>query len=169
MIFEQIIAAGMILTTPILLTAMGGLVNKQAGIVNIGLEGKMLSGAFAAVIISSFTGSWLLAVLGAAFIGAIIGLIFSFTITRAGANMIVAGLGLNVLLAGILGFILNWSFNSSGTLRMPNVVLLPKVLPEQVQIIPIFGKMLAELDPLTIFAWLTVIILPFLLTNTKIG
>ena len=56
MIFEQIIAAGMILTTPILLTAMGGLVNKQAGIVNIGLEGKMLSGAFAAVIISSFTG-----------------------------------------------------------------------------------------------------------------
>ena len=78
MIFEQIIAAGMILTTPILLAAMGGLVNKQAGIVNIGLEGKMLSGAFAAVIISSFTGSWLLAVLGAAFIGAIIGLIFSF-------------------------------------------------------------------------------------------
>ena len=169
MIFEQIIAAGMILTTPILLTAMGGLVNKQAGIVNIGLEGKMLSGAFAAVIISSFTGSWLLAVLGAAFTGAIIGLIFSFTITRTGANMIVAGLGLNVLLAGILGFILNWSFNSSGTLRMPNVVLLPKVLPEEIQIIPIFGKVLAELDPLTIFAWLTVIILPFLLTNTKIG
>ena len=63
MIFEQIIAAGFILTTPILLAAMGGLVNRQAGIVNIGLEAKMLSGAFSAVIISSLTGSWLLAVI----------------------------------------------------------------------------------------------------------
>ena len=169
MIFEQIISAGLILTTPILLAAMGGLVNRQAGIVNIGLEGKMLSGAFAAVIISSFTGSWLLAVIGAAITGAIIGLIFSLTITRAGANMIVAGLGLNILLAGILGFILNWSFNSSGTLRMPNVQLLPKVLPEKLQMIPFFGKILSEIDPLTIFAWLTVFTLPFLLTNTKIG
>ena len=169
MIFEQIIAAGFILTTPILLAAMGGLVNRQAGIVNIGLEAKMLSGAFSAVIISSLTGSWLLAVIGAAIVGSVIGFLFSLTITRAGANMIVAGLGLNVLVAGALGFILNWSFNSSGTLRMSDTALLPKVLPEGMQIVPVIGKMLTQLDPLTIFAWLTAITLPFILTNTKIG
>ena len=45
---EQILVSTLILTTPILLAAIGGLVNRQAGIVNIGLEAKMLSGAFVA-------------------------------------------------------------------------------------------------------------------------
>lgn len=55
---EQILVSTLILTTPILLAAIGGLVNRQAGIVNIGLEAKMLSGAFVAVIVSSATQSW---------------------------------------------------------------------------------------------------------------
>ena len=63
---EQVLAAGFILTTPILLAAIGGLVNRQAGIVNIALEGKMLVGAFVAVLVSSATGSWLVATVSAA-------------------------------------------------------------------------------------------------------
>ena len=107
--------------------------------------------------------------LGAAVTGAVIGLLFSLIITRANANMIVAGLGLNVFVAGFLGFILNWVYKSSGTLRLPDVTLLPHFLPEHVAGIPIVGRTLSELEPLTVFAWLTVAVLPFLLAGTKIG
>ncbi|MCY0152467.1 hypothetical protein OEG86_09775 [Hoeflea alexandrii] len=96
---EQILASGVVLTTPILLAAIGGLVNRQAGIVNIALEGKMLVGAFVAIVISAATGSWLVATLAAALVSMVIGYGFSLTITRLGANMITAGLGLNVLAA----------------------------------------------------------------------
>jgi simple sugar transport system permease protein len=169
MLIEQVLVSTVILTTPILLAAMGGLVNRQAGIVNIGLEAKMLAGAFAAVIVSSATQSWILACIAAALAGGIIGLGFSLTITRARANMIVAGLGLNVLVAGAIGFILSWVYGTSGTLRRPDVVLLPDILPQGIGAIPIIGPALADLDPLTALAWIMVAVLPFLLASTRIG
>ncbi|WP_210405447.1 ABC transporter permease [Rhodophyticola sp. CCM32] len=169
MLIEQILVSTLVLTTPILLAAMGGLVNRQAGIVNIGLEAKMLAGAFVAVIVSSATQSWLLACLAAALTGAGIGWVFSLTITRARANMIVAGLGLNVLVAGAIGFILAWVFSSSGTLRQPDVVLLPHILPQAIDRLPVIGPALADLDPLTLLSWATVLALPFLLANTRAG
>ena len=169
MIVEQIVAASIVLTTPILLAAMGGLVNREAGIVNIALDAKMLAGAFVAVVVSSATGSWLIAVLAAAVAGAVIGLLFSLAVTRLGANMIIAGLGLNFLVAGLLGFILSWNFNSSGTLRMPDVQLLPKLFPQSASSVPVIGSALAQLEPLTVFAWAFVFALPFLLTQTRFG
>ena len=169
MILDQILAASVIMTTPILLAAMGGLVNRRAGIVNIALDAKMLVGAFVAVVVSSATGGWFVAVLAAAIAGAMVGYLFALVITRAHANMIVAGLGLNVLAAGMLGFILSWVYDSSGTLRLPDVMLLPRFLPKAVESVPIVGRALAELDPLTVFAWGSVALLPFLLAGTRIG
>ena len=169
MIVEQILSASIILTTPILLAATGGLINRHAGIVNIALEAKILAGAFVAVIVSSLTGSWLMAVLAAAASGAFIGLLFSLAITRMRADMIVAGLGLNFLVAGLIGFVLSWAFNSSGTLRMPDVQLLPKILPDPIAAVPVVGSMLAGLEPITLFAWLSVLVLPFVLSDTRFG
>lgn len=166
---EQILAAGIILTTPILLAAIGGLVNRQAGIVNIALEGKMLAGAFVAVLVSSLTGSWLIGTLAAALVSMLIGYVFALSITRLGANMIIAGLGLNVLVAGAIGFIMSISYGSSGTLRLPNVDLLPRVLPEAIDVVPLVGPALANLDPLTIFAVLSIAVLPFILSATRFG
>ncbi|MDF2373192.1 MAG: ABC transporter permease [Rhizobiaceae bacterium] len=165
----QILATTIILTTPILLAAIGGLVNRQGGIVNIALEAKMIAGAFIAIVVSSATGSWLLAVFASAALGGAIGYVFSLTITRANANMIIAGLGLNILVAGLLGFLLSRVYGTSGTLRLPDVHLLPKIFPESVSDVPLIGPVLAALDPLTLFAWLAVAALPFLLANTRLG
>ncbi len=168
-LIEQVLASTMILTTPILLAAIGGLVNRQGGIVNIALEAKMIAGAFVAVIVCAATGSWVVAIVAAALSGALIGWLFSLTITRARANMIIAGLGLNVLIAGLVGLTMSVAFNASGTLRLEGVELLPKVLPEAVGAVPVIGRALATLDPLTVFAWATVAVLPFALANTRLG
>ena len=117
-LIEQVIASSIYMTTPILLAGIGGLVNRQAAIVNIALEAKMLVGAFVAIVVSSATGGWFLGVISAGMVAAGVGYLFSLTITRANANMIVAGLGLNILVAGGLGFILSWNFGTSGTLRL---------------------------------------------------
>ncbi|WP_306120338.1 MULTISPECIES: ABC transporter permease [unclassified Roseitalea] len=166
---EQVLASTMILTTPILLAAIGGLVNRQGGIVNIALEAKMIAGAFIAVIACAATGSWLAGVGAAAIAGAFVGWLFSLAITRARANMIIAGLGLNVLIAGLVGLTMSVAYGTSGTLRLEGVELLPKVLPETVETVPVIGRALAALDPLTVFAWAVVAVLPFLLANTRLG
>lgn len=168
-LFEQVLAATMVLTTPILLAAIGGLVNRLGGIVNIALEAKMIAGAFIAVIVCAATGSWLVAVASAAIAGALIGWLFSLTITRARANMIIAGLGLNVLIAGLVGLTMSVAFGASGTLRLDGVQLLPKLLPQAVSGVPIIGPALATLDPLTVLAWITVALLPFALATTRLG
>src|SRR5881409_3383344 len=96
----SVLAAAAPSTTSILLASMGGLINRQGGIVNIGLEPMMLVGAFAAVIVSAQTGNPFLGLLAATASGALLGLLFSWSITRLGANEIVAGLGLNLLVLG---------------------------------------------------------------------
>ena len=69
---DAFIRAAMLMTTPILLAAIGGLVNRIGGLIILGLESMMLAGALAAVVISAATGSAGLATLGAAAIGAAI-------------------------------------------------------------------------------------------------
>ena len=55
---DYVIASAMLMTTPILLAAIGGLVNRVGGLVNIGLESMMLIGALVAVMVSAASGSW---------------------------------------------------------------------------------------------------------------
>ena len=76
------------------------MLNRIGGIVNIALEAMMLAGAFVAVVVSAGTQSWPLALLAAAITGAVIGLLFSLTVTRLHGNEIVAGLGFNVASPG---------------------------------------------------------------------
>src|SRR5260370_8255064 len=78
----SILAAAAPSTTSILLASMGGLINRQGGIVNIGLEPMMLVGAFAAVIVIAQTGNPFLGLLAATPSGAFLGLLFSSSIPR---------------------------------------------------------------------------------------
>ncbi len=85
---------------------MGGLINRRGGIVNIALEGKMLLGAVFAVLVSAQTGSWVLGMVAAGVAGLVGGAVFTFCVTRLGANEILAGLGFNTLAAGLIGYAL---------------------------------------------------------------
>ena len=63
---DHVLASAVVMTTPLLLTAIGGMLNRIGGIVNIGLEAMMLTGAYVALVVSSATQSWPLALLGGA-------------------------------------------------------------------------------------------------------
>ena len=164
-----ILAAAVVMTTPLLLAAIGGMLNRIGGIVNIALEAMMLTGAYVALAVSSATQSWPLALLAAAATGALSGLVFSLLVTRLQANEIVAGLGYNVAVAGLIGFVLKQYYQSSGTLRLPDVVMLPHVVLPGIAAVPLLGDVLSGKDPLTWLAWLAVPASVFMLRRTRAG
>jgi len=165
----NILAAAATVSTPLLLAAMGGLINRQGGIVNIGLEAKMLTGAFVAVIITWQTGNLWLAVAGAALAGAVLGLLFSLIVTRLGANEIIAGLGLNIAVAGLIGYLLPVVFDVFGTLRPPDLERLPRLEIPLLHDVPVLGRILSGKDPLTYASWISVPIVAWFLYRTVWG
>jgi ABC-type uncharacterized transport system permease subunit len=156
-------------STAILLAAMGGLVNKQGGIVNIGLEGMMLGGAFAAVAASAAFASWQAGVVAAGVVGALIGLLFSWSITRLGADQIIAGLGLNLVVLGFLGYLLPVRFGVQGTYLPEGVVGLPKIALPVLGALPLVGPILSPQTPLTYLSWATIPVIAFVLYRTAWG
>lgn len=166
---NAIFDSAFLVSTPLLLTAIGGMLNRIGGIVNIGLEAEMLAGAYVALVVSSGTQSWPLALLTALITGAVIGLLFSLAVTRLDANEIVAGLGLNVAVAGLIGFVLKDYYQSSGTLRLDDVVMLPRINLPVIADIPIIGAILSNKDPVTWLAWLSVPASAFALSRTRAG
>lgn len=166
---DNIIHAAVIMTTPVLLAALGGLVNRVAGLVNIGLDSMMLAGALVGLIVAAGTGSWVAALAAAALIGAVLGLLMSLTVTRLDANEIIVGLGFNIAAAGLVRFFLKTAYGSSGTLNLPDVARLPRIDIPVVQDIPVLGALLSGHDPLTWIAWLLVPLTVWVLKRTRLG
>lgn len=156
-------------TTPILLAAMGGLVNRQGGIVNIGLEGKMLAGALAAVLVSASTANPWLGVLAAAIVSGLIGLVFSWMITRLGANQIIAGLGLNLAIVGLIGYLLPVLFGVQGVLVPIGLKGLPRIDIPIIAGIPVLGPIISGKDVLTYFSWISIVLVYGFLYRTTWG
>ena len=164
-----VIASAMLMTTPILLAAIGGLVNRVGGLVNIGLESMMLVGALIAVMVSAASGSWPTAILAALLAGAVTGLAMSLTVTRLGANEIIAGLGFNVAVAGLVRFFLKAAYGASGTFNPPGVVMLPRLTIPAIADVPILGPLISGQNLLTWLAWLLVPATVFALKRTRLG
>jgi simple sugar transport system permease protein len=161
--------AALLMTTPILLAAIGGMVNRIGGLVNIGLESMMLVGALAAVEVSAATGSVATALAAALAVGAIIGLAMSIVVTRLRANEIIVGLGFNVVVAGLVRFLLKSAYGVSGTFNPPGVVMLSRYNLPLVKDIPILGAILSGQDALTWFAWAMVPATALVLQCTRMG
>jgi simple sugar transport system permease protein len=168
-VIDALVASSLLLWTPIVLAAIGGMINRCGGIVNIGLEGQMLAGAFIGAVVSGATGNWFVGVVAAAAIGAVLGLLMSLTITRLGANEIIAGLGFNIVVAGLIGYLLRGVLNVSGTLRVEGLDRLPQLRIPVLADVPVLGALLSGKDPLFWFAVALVPIVALLLRRTAAG
>lgn len=160
-----VLAAATLAATPLLLAALGGLINRLGGIVNIALEGTMLLGALIAVIVSAATGSWVLGCLAAMVASGIVGLLYSWTVTRLGANEIIAGLGVNTLVAGAIGY----GLSGGSSLQPDGLSTLPRIEIPLIESVPLLGDIVSDKDPLTYLAWIAVPLLAWWLTQTRAG
>ena len=90
--------------TPLAFAAMGGLFAERSGVVNIGLEGMMLMGAFFGFYAADQFGSWALGLVAAMVAGAALAAVHAFFCIHLRADQIVVGTGINFLALGITGY-----------------------------------------------------------------
>ncbi len=103
-----IVVLTLIKSTPLIYAALGGVISERSGVVNIGLEGMMIAGAFTSVAVSGATGSPILGTMAGIVAGALLAALLAYGATKLGVDQIVAGTGLNIaaLAAAAFGIVL---------------------------------------------------------------
>lgn len=121
-----LLASAIRLSAPLILAAMGGLISERSGIINIALEGLMLAGAFTAAVVTHSTGSpWIGLGAGVA-AGVAVAAIHAVATIHYGADHVVSGTAINVLMLGVPALLSGAFFASSGaTPQIPQENLLP--------------------------------------------
>lgn len=166
---STIIASCALLLVPLLLAAMGGLIHRASGVVNIGLEGAMLTGAFLGTAAGGASGSATVGFIVAALGAGILTWMMTLVVTRLNANEIIVGLGFNIAVAGVIGFILKWKLGVSGTWRIHGLNNLPTISDGTLTDIPVIGKLLGVINVVFVLAILSVPATAWMLKQTRFG
>jgi general nucleoside transport system permease protein len=112
--WEGLIEATVRLTVPLLLVSMGELISEKAGVINIGLEGMMSAGAFTGYIVMVTTGNPYLAAVAAMVAGVAVSLIVVAFSVYGGADQILVGFAIYVLVPGLTAFLYAQGFGENG-------------------------------------------------------
>jgi simple sugar transport system permease protein len=161
------IQAMFIMGTPLVLAALGGMFSERSGIVNIGLEGMMLIGAWAAAAGSHYTRNPWVGVVAAIIAGGLLGLIHALVTVKLKGNHIVSGTGIILFAAGFTTVMMAVIWGSTGS--GDQVPTIPIFLIPQIQSVPILGLAFGRLSPIVWIMFFTVPICWYILYRTPFG
>ncbi|MDF2927155.1 MAG: inner-rane translocator [Paenibacillaceae bacterium] len=156
----------LIMAVPLLLCSLGALFSEKAGVINIGLEGLMLTGALFGVLGSYWTGSPYIGALLAMLAGLLLSLLFAFFTITIRANQIVVGVALNIVASGLTISLNRVFLTSSGVLKVADFETLPIPLLSR---IPLLGETLFSQSLLGYAAYALVFATWFILGRTNLG
>ena len=166
-VWSALFAAMLRYATPLVFAAIGGIFSERSGVVNIGLEGMLLAGAFFGILAADKLESWALGLLVAALAGGLFALVHAFFSIHLRADQIISGFAINFLALGITGYLFIDIYGGQGTPtdipEIPDVHL--SFLDDWYFVGPIFGQ-------LNLMIWLaagTVVLAWLLLFRTAIG
>ncbi len=173
----SILAATLRTATPLVFCAMAGMFSERSGIIDIGLEGKMLAGAFAAACLAVVTGSAWLALLGAVLVGVLMALLHGLACITYRGNQVVSGVAINIMAAGLTVVLGNAWFGRGG--QTPDLAPEARFMPfkilsrESAYEIPILGPLYAFVigghNLLVYVAFATVPVAWWVLYHTRFG
>ena len=165
--WSALFAAMLRYATPLLFAALGGVMSERSGVINIGLEGMMLMGAFFGVWGADITGSWVGGLLIGMAAGMLLALIHAVWAVSLRADQIVSGFSMNLLALGITGYFYVSHYGTEGT--PDNIPRTPDVHLPLIQDIPFIGDIFGQLNILVWLGLLTVLLLWILLFRTATG
>lgn len=165
----SLLTSALRMLSPILLAALGGALCARVGLFNVGLEGMMLTGAFAAIAGNYWTGSVTAGVLFAVLFTMLFSLLFGYMSIHLKANVIVVGIALNFLALGLTTFALRAIFDVKGAYFDKNMKGLPKLEIPLIKDIPWVGDLLSGHSVLIYFSIIIVVVLQFYLFKTVSG
>lgn len=151
-----IILAAVRISAPLVLGALGGLYSEKSGVVNIAIEGLMLIGAFAAVVVSWLTGNPWLGILGAIAAGMTFAFIHAVIAIRFKGNQTISGTAINMISSALTIYLMRLIFNTEGL--SPSVKKLPQ-----------WGIGNFSFNPVVYFAFALVAVTWFVIYKTRLG
>jgi simple sugar transport system permease protein len=154
-VFAGFLQATTRLGIPILLAALGGMFAERAGVLNIGLEGMMLTGAFVGFVTAFFTGNLWYGVIVGTLSGGVLGAFLAVYTVALGTNQVVAGIAFNLLMVGVTSFAYRVVFGiGTETQRITSFEALP--IP-YLSDLPVLGPLLFQH---TILVYLALVLVP---------
>jgi general nucleoside transport system permease protein len=153
----------------LLLPALGGVISERSGVVNIAMEGMMLTGAYAAVMITLATHNVLVGVIGAMIAGGLMALIHAIVSINFKANQIVSGIAINIAALGLTDYLLFIQTNNQGIPALRPDLRLPYISWGPLSHIPFLGPVFFQQNIVFYLAVLILLGIQFLLFNTNIG
>ncbi len=162
-----VFASTLRIATPLILASLGGCMSERSGVINIGLEGMMLMGAFTAVVGSYFIGPWAGLLLGVC-AGGLMGLLHAFMSITIGANQIISATAINIMAVGLPNILIPviWPghFGISPTVDVIGDIHVPLISS-----IPVVGRIIGHQNPVVYIALILVPVIHFLLFRTRLG
>lgn len=163
-----ILGSAIVLAVPIILGALGGLMSERVGVVNIAIEGQLLTGAFMAAVIGTITHNLWFGLIAAMVASAVLSMALASLAIKYLVDQIIIGVLINVLVIGITNFLYSqWLASSGEDANFPgtfDIISIPYLSG-----LPIIGPALFEAR---ITVYLTFILVPlvwFVLFRTKLG
>jgi ABC-type uncharacterized transport system permease subunit len=120
-------SAALLLSVPIVLAALGGLFSERSGVVNIGLEGMMIMGAWAGGYIGSQHGPWV-GLLAAMIFGSVGALVHAIATVSFGVDHVVSGVAINIIAAGLVRYLSTLMYKNGawpGPSQSPGIETIP--------------------------------------------
>ncbi len=153
----------------LLLPALGGVISERSGVVNIAMEGMMLTGAFFAVVADlAFQNPWL-AALVAIVAGGLMALIHAVVSIRFRADQIVSGIAINIFAAGLTLFLVNRIYGLQDIGHVGPANLLPYINIPILDQIPFVGRVLFQQNVVVYAALILLVIVNVVLFRTRLG
>jgi general nucleoside transport system permease protein len=159
-----ILSSGIRLATPYLYAGVGETIGQVSGVLNLGVDGVMLMGAYVAFFVALRTGSLSLGLIAAAMTGAIFGLIMAFISVTLKAEQGISGIGLYLFGLGLSTFLFGITINNIQTIDGFPDLAIPGLAK-----IPVVGEVLFQHNILVYVAFALVPITWFVLNKTPFG
>ena len=160
-------AATLRMASPLIFASLGGIFSERAGIINIALEGMMLTGAFSGVFVTYVVGNPWVGVFVAILAGGLLGLIHGILTIKFAGDQIVSGTGINIFALGFTAYMSQIVWGSRGASQ--SVQGLGTVSIPFVADIPFLGDVVGKQTPLVYIALIAVIASYLILFKTPSG
>lgn len=161
-----LLSSGLISAVPLLFAALGETLAERAGLLNLGIEGMMLIGAFTGFYVALNMESAVTGLAAGLAIGMVLGFLFGVLAITLRVDQIIVGLGITIFAGGLTGYLFRDIFGR----RFPSLpVSMPKVAIPGLSDVPILGPVLFDQQLIVYVAFALVIVFAFILNRTRLG
>jgi ABC-type uncharacterized transport system permease subunit len=139
--------------TPLAFAALGETIVERSGVINIGLEGAIICGAFGGLIASTYQGTWL-AIVAAGVSGALVSTLFAFFVTQLRSDQIITGTAISLLSLGLTGTLYRQLYGPTGSSLTTST--MPVMSVPFLSSIPLIGPAFFSQPPITYVLYLLI-------------